>query len=303
MALIINGEEVSDMVLEDEFDALKEQMEARGEAVCCDRDEEIREYAHTNVLNRTLLRQEALNRFGENSEEDITSAIEALKEQHGGEEAFYSNIGMSPSQDDEIRQKVSVQLSVDRILREEVGEIANPTEEELKKFYDDNIDEFQTEEEVQAWHLYLEHHHQGAGGPDAVYEIMRKARRELINGADFEEKVKELCTIEDYEMDLGFFQRSGQGTDQQRQIPPDIVTIAFSMEIDEISPVVSTHFGFHIFKLINRKEAEPIPFEEIAGELQELYLADQRENKINALLEELKSKATIEVTESEHEMA
>lgn len=303
MALIINGEEVNDMVLEDEFDALKEQMEARGEAVCCDRDEEIREYAHTNVLNRTLLRQEALNRFGENSDEEISSAITALKEQHGGEEAFYSNIGMSPKQDDEIRQKVSVQLSVDRMLREATGVLEDPTEDDLKKFYEDNIEEFQTEEEVHAWHLYLEHHHHGAGGPDAVYELMRKTRRELLGGADFEAKVKELCTIEDYEMDLGFFQRSGRSADQTRQIPPDIVTIAFSMEIDEISPVVSTHFGFHIFKLVERKEATPIPFEEITEELRDLYRTDQREAKISSLLEDLKSKATIEVIESEHEMA
>ncbi len=302
MALIINGEEISELVLEDEFDAIKEQMEARGEVVCCDRDEEIREYAHTNVLNRTLLRQEALNRFGENSDADIAEAIEALKEQHGGEEQFYVNIGMSPKQEDEIRHKVSVQLSVDRILREHIGEPTDPTEVDLRTFYEANLEEFQTEEEVRAWHIYLEHHSSDHGGPDQVYDLLRQTRREIVNGADFEAKVAELCTQEDYEKDLGFFKKSGSGP-EERHMPPDIVTITFSMEVGEISPVISTHFGFHIFKLMDRKEPKAIPFEDIEGELKELYLTDQREQKINALLEELKSKATIEVSESEHEMA
>lgn len=300
MALIINGEAIDEMILEDEFDAIKEQMESRGEVVCCDRDEEIREYAHTNVLNRTLLRQEALNRFGENTDEEISEAIAALKEQHGGDDAFYANIGMSPKEEPEIRRKVSVQLSVDRILRDHLGEETSPSEDDLKAFYEENIAEFQTEEEVHAWHIYLEHH--SHGGPEEVYDLLRKTRQELLDGADFEAKTKEICTRDDYEMDLGFFTMSGTGADS-RQMPPDIVTITFSMNVGEISPVVSTHFGFHIFKVVDRKEQKPIPYEEISDEIRDLYLADQRESKINDLLEELKSKATIEVTESEHEMA
>ena len=75
--------------------------------------------------------------------------------------------------------------------------------------------------------------------------------------------------------------------------------LTFSMNIGEISPVMPTHFGYHIFKLIDRKTPEPIPFEEVKEKIAERFLNERRESKINELVESLKAKATIEEIEPE----
>lgn len=278
------------MTLEEEFDALKEHHERLGEVVCCDRDEEFRSRAVENVVSRTLLHQESIKRFGKPSESDIDETIEQLKEQHGGEEQFFLNIGMSPDQTEEIRAKVATTLSVDKVLAEHVGEEPEASDANLRKFYKAHQDEYMTEEEVHSWHIYLEPH-----GPDEANELyakLRQVRKELLDGADFEAKAKELCR-EDHHMDLGFYKRGG--------LMQEVEIITFSMNIDEISPVVATHFGYHIFKLIDRKEPKPIPYKEVKDEVAERFSTDYREEKINELLDELKSKGDIKEIEPKEE--
>tara|TARA_R110002096_G_scaffold200639_1_gene384594 strand:+ start:5288 stop:6178 length:891 start_codon:yes stop_codon:yes gene_type:complete len=291
MAFIINGEEIDEMTLEEEFDAIKEHHERLGEVVCCDRDEEFRSLAVDNVVSRTLLHQESIKRFGKPSEAEIDETIEQLKEQHGGEEQFFANINMNPDQTDEIRAKVATTLSVDKILADHVGEEPEPTDANLRQFYKDHQDEFMTDEEVQSWHIYLEPH--GPEEANELYAKLRQVRQELLDGADFETKAKELCR-EDHHMDLGFYKRGG--------LMQEVEIITFSMNLGEISPVVATHFGYHIFKLIDRKEPKPIPFDDVKAELTERFATESREAKINALLDELKAKGEIKEIQPDSEL-
>lgn len=284
VALKINGEEIDDTVVEEEFDAIKDHHEALGEVVCCDRDEEFRGRAKSNVINRTLLRQESRKRFGEPTGEEIDEAVTQLKHDHGGEEKFYQNVGMTPEQDGEIREKVGTTLSVDRILREHVGDDPEPDEAELQKFYEDHLAEYMTAEEVNVWHVYLEP--TGPEDADEKFALLRKTRQQLLGGEDFETVAKKLCRP-DHQIDLGYFKRGGLGIQE-------VEILTFSMNVGEISPVMPTHFGFHIFKLNDRKEPEPVPFAEVRDQILERIASEHRESRINGLIEELKSSSEIE---------
>ena len=154
MAFIINEESVGDDLIEEEFDAIKDHYMNLGEVVCCDRDEEFMGYARDNVVNRTLLTQESGKRFGETTEAEIDATVEQLKQEHGGEEQFYSNTGFTPADDSRIRRKVAATISVDKLLEEEIGPDPEVSEEDLKDYYEENIDQFMSEEEVRVSQIF-----------------------------------------------------------------------------------------------------------------------------------------------------
>ncbi len=82
--------------------------------------------------------------------------------------------------------------------------------------------------------------------------------------------------------DLGFAQR---GTFVQ-----PFEDAAFALEIGEISGVVRTGYGFHIIKLVDRREGRLIPESEVAPAIRE-YLFEDRllatmANKVKALRDE-----------------
>jgi hypothetical protein len=287
MAFIVNGETVGDDLLEEEFDAIKEHYVNLGEVVCCDRDDEFRGYARENVLNRTLLMQESKARFGEPTDAEIDEMVGRLKAEHGGDEQFYQNTGYRASDDGRIRRRVAMSIAVDKVLEIEVGETPDPTEDDLKAFYQENLKDYLTEEEVRVSQIFKE----PKSHPDAkrCYRELREARDRLLAGADFLEVAREVSDKSEEEVDLGFFKMG--------ETMPEIEAITFSMNTGEISPIVATHFGFHLFKVTDRKAPEPLPFDDLRDQIRQQYLTRHREAAINGLIDRLLSKSAVEELE------
>ncbi len=284
MAFIINGETVGDEVFEEEFEAIKDHYMSLGEVVCCDRDEEFSSYARENIINRTLLTQEATKRFGAPTDEEIAAMVDRLKEEHGGEKAFYDNTGFNPGDEPRIREKVAATIGVDRLLEAEIGPDPDPTEDELRAHHEATIERYLTEEEVRVSQIFKE----PKSHDDAKhhYQILRAARERLLDGADFMELAGEIGDKPVEEVDLGFLKMG--------ETMPEIESIVFSLRVGEVSPVVATHFGFHLFQTTERKAAAPIPFEEVAPRVREHFLTGHRESAINALISRLKEQSSIE---------
>lgn len=286
MGYIINGVTISDEVIEEEFDAIKEHYTNLGEAVCCDRDEEFRQTSHENVINRTLLMQASVEKFGEIEDSEVASRFEQLKSDHGGEEQFYANTGFSQSDEAKIREKIESTIAVDRVLETVIGEESPATEAELRDYYQQNIGRFQSEEEVRVLQIFKEPiSHEAAR---ESYAELRSLREEILDGADFLEMAKKHGDKEDDEIDLGFM--------KQGETMPEIEAIVFSMREDEVSPIIASHFGFHLFKKIGAKLPEAIPFETLEEGLRGEFEAKQREDKIQAFIADLKAAGTIEET-------
>lgn len=288
MAFLINGEKISDEVIEEEFESIKEHYINAGEVVCCDRDEEFMDYARENVVNRVLLEQASIARFGEVSDAEVDAKFKQIIAEHGGENEFYDNTGFNRGDEFMLRRKVKSSLMVDRYLEAELGEQSDPTEAEILAFYEANIDKYMTGVEVEVSQLFIEpSSHESA---KETYEDMYQARKEMLKGADFLELGAKLSGLDQEEMKMGYV---GQG-----QNMPEIEAQIFSMEPGEISPILATPFGFHMFKVTGRKDPRPIPVGEIP-DLEEAFLKQRHDNRVNEIIERLKKEGSVEETQEQ----
>ncbi len=283
MAFIINGERIADEVFEDEFESIKEHYQSLGEVVCCDRDAEFRDYARDNVIHRTLLEQESVRRYGEVSDEAVAARFEEVKAEHGDEQKFYDNTGFNPGDRRLILEKLKSNMIVDRLFEAELDLPTNPSEEELEAYYQANLSRYMQSEQVRVSQIFIEpSSHEAAR---EAYIALRELRRELLAGKDFALAAREHGSDEDREIDLGFM--------KQGETMPEIEAITFSMEVGEISPIVATHYGFHLFQVTDRKDPAPIPRSEIPG-LRDQFLQEKRGLAIEALVTRLKASGSIE---------
>jgi len=284
MALIINGEEVPDEIVDGEFQQIKSHYEQLLQVSCCERDPEFRGYAKDNVIARALLSQAAAKQMAAPSDEEVDAAKEALFEEHGGEDRFYMNMGFAVKDEDIVRENIRQSIRVDQLLGEVSAPLPDPDDAELKAFYERHLDHFLTTEEVRASHITK--NLSGAGSRDEVYQELRKVRKALLDGADFDTLAKEQNDDPKQEVDLGYFKRG--------EFMEEFETIAFSMEDKEISPIFGTHLGLHICTVIGRKVPEPKPFDEIREAALDLLQSQHREEKIEAFVQDLKKDAKIE---------
>ncbi len=288
MSLIVNGETVEQSLIDQEFSSIKSYYESLAQVSCCERDEEFLGYAKENVIKRVLLAQEAKKRDLPVLKKEVDEALEKMKEEEGGEAAFYAHTGLSPEGEKLLRKDLAAKIQLDKFVDEVCGDDPEPTEEEIRAYYEEHLDDFMTDEEVRASHIFKSLRKSEAR--DELYAELREVRRRALDGEDFDELAKSHSDKPEEEIDLGFFKR-GDHMDE-------FETIAFSMEVGEVSPIFSTHWGFHLAKVTERKPPVPRDFQEIREALSQIMVQEQRQERVQALADELKQSATIEDEEA-----
>lgn len=146
------------------------------------------------------------------------------------------------------------------------------TDEEAKKFYDENKATLLSGETVSASHILVD-------SEDKANEILKDITDGKIS---FEDAAKEhsSCPSSQNGGSLGEF---GRG-----QMVPEFDSAVFSMKEGEITGPVKTQFGYHLIKLNSKNEAKEIAFEEIKEQIKARLLNDKQRAAYTSKINQLK---------------
>ena len=283
MPLTINGQTISNELLEQEFEGIKAHYERMGAMSCCGRDDEFRGYACENVTARALINQEAERCFPDISEADVAIALDRLIEAEGGRAAFFAHAGLKEEDEPMVRREVALGLKVDRLMNGVWGGSAVPDEAAERAFYEAHPGDYLTDEEVSAQHLFKQV--EKVEDRSRIYELMRQLRREARSGKDFRALATGHTDKEDQQVDLGFFRRG--------EFMEEFDLIVFSLEEGEVSPVFASHWGFHLVKLVERRVPQPHAFEAVREDVRTRLEAEHRSRTTRELVDRLKAAAVI----------
>ena len=283
MPLTINGETIDPGLIDAEFSQIKAYFEQQANVSCCERDDEFLGYAKDNIIARVLLSQAAKEKLPRPDDDAIDRRIAELKEQAGGEEAFYYELGVAPGQEDSIRDDVANSVWLERYIDQVSGEPDPPSDADIEAFYNENQKRFTSAEEVRSSHIFKSL--QKVEQRDDLFEELRDIRKQLLEGADFMEMVEKHSDKPIDEADLGFYKRG--------ELMDEFELITFSLEVGDITPVFSTQWGMHLAKVTDRKLPAPQPIDEVREEIIDEINASKRDENIKAHVEGLKSTAEI----------
>ncbi len=152
-------------------------------------------------------------------------------------------------------------------------EDVNPaTDEEIKKYYDDNKDKFTKGESVNASHILVD-------SEEKAKEILAKINAGEISFEDAA-RASSTCPSSENGGNLGEFTRG--------QMVPEFDEAVFSMNVGEVSVPVKTQFGYHLIKLISKNEASAYDFEEIKGQLSQMVNEEKKQAAFQSKITQLK---------------
>lgn len=176
---------------------------------------------------------------------------------------------------DELRQRLVVQ----RVMRD-YQEAPILTDEEVRKYYDENQRLF-SGAQIHAAHILVKDE-----------ALANKLREQLISEPDKFEELAKANSVDTATAarggDLGFF---GQG-----RMVAEFERAAFALEKPgDLSPVIQTPFGFHIIKLIERKEGPSKPFDEVKDRIRVAMVNQRRQEQVTKRFDSVKDDAKIEV--------
>ena len=227
-----------------------------------------------SMITTTLVEQEAKKaNVPAVTDADITTEIENLKAQFGGEAALNSALSQSGMTLDDLKKQMPIQVQLRKILEPQV----KITDDEIKKYYEDNKASFDTEEQVRASHILVKTQ---AEAEDII--------KQLKGGADFAALAKEKSAdtgSKDNGGDLDFFKRA--------DMDPSFADAAFKLKVGETSGAVKSQYGYHVIKVTDRKEAHTSTFEEKKEEVRKTLVTQKVSEMSTTWLEDTTAKAKI----------
>jgi parvulin-like peptidyl-prolyl isomerase len=276
----VNGEEITEEALEREFRSVKAAY--RDPSLCCEQDDEFRRMAEDNLVSAVLLSHAATAGGIFVTDTEIDDAFSELKSQYQNEDDFYEANDLTPDDDDMVRNDLARNIRVRRHIEKLCGE-PDTSPQAVTAHYQKNIDRFMSQRQARILHIVKQLDH--GQDRDAALEAMAELRSQLRSGANFAELAAEHSDSQE-SIDIEFFERG--------QLIEELETAAFSMDIDEISPVIASGYGYHLIKLQEIKEPEAIPLDEIQDEVGEDWVLTYRNEAVQAEVDRLKESASIE---------
>ena len=178
----------------------------------------------------------------------------------------------APSSGDALAGVLERQIRIEKLVEAELFEKLEVTDDEVERHFEANRAFFERPESVTLSQVLVEDE---ALAGELLAELKRKPSL-------FEEIAKEHSVAPEAT-------RGGKlGTFGRGELPPSLEEPVFALRKGRLSEVVATDFGFHIFLLHDKADAEPLELDAVRDTIRVDLLQEKSARELARYLEELK---------------
>jgi len=169
---------------------------------------------------------------------------------------------------------------VEAFVRKKIDQDVKISDDDMKKFYDQNKDKFNSGEQIRASHILVK-------DEKTAQDILAQLKK----GASFEDLARK------YSADASAAKGGDLGWFAKGAMVPDFEKVAFSLKEGQLSDVVKTPYGYHIIKVTGKRPAGTRSFEEVKDQIRTAMLPARQQEILQQLKDSLKKNAKISIKE------
>jgi peptidyl-prolyl cis-trans isomerase C len=195
------------------------------------------------------------------------------------EEAKKQNIEKEKDFQDRLSD-IREQLLIESLLKKRIATNINPSEQELKDYYEKNKEKFKTGEEIDTRQILVK-----------TEKEAKEIRAKLEKGEDFADLAKRYSIDPSAKGTGGAIGFHAKGT-----LLPEYEAVAFKMtKVGQISAPVKTQLGYHIIQLQGIKPPAYTPYDEVKEFIKQRIVQERQNEVLEKYVSDLKSKAKITI--------
>ncbi len=185
-----------------------------------------------------------------------------------------------PNQPPMDKVAITETIMIQKFLDNRVYSSVDVTRKEIEAYYKTHTDDYRTKQQVLLHQILVPNREQAL-----------KIIGELNNNPDrFEEiaRAQSISLEKNNGGKMGYFE---EGT-----LPQDMEKAVFSLKINSISPVFESSYGFHIFKISERKKERLQFIDKVAPEIKNIVMSEKLSNALKNFMDQSKQELKISIT-------
>jgi len=293
------GFEIKRSQFDDTVTSIKASAIARGQNILPEQMAMLEKQVLENLVRIQLLLTKATAEDKTKGKETCDKRFEEIKSRAGSEDTLNRQLKSVGTTQDELRAKMTDECTAEVVLDHELK--VQVTDDEIKKFYEDNPAEFEQPEMVKISHILLATKDPSTG--TELPEDKKAAKRRLVEdllkrakaGEDFEKLVKQYSEDPVTKDKGGEYTFARASADPRRAMVKEFEDAAFRLKTNELSEIVTTQYGFHIIKLLEKIPAHKTPLTEISSKIKDHLKQVAIQKQLPDYIARLKKDANVEV--------
>jgi peptidyl-prolyl cis-trans isomerase C len=289
VAATVDGEKITTGELEQRVNEAKADLEKRGKDFSGDQGktlyDQLRAKTIDQMINTKLMLKEA-KKQGNLTPEQVKEAVKPVREQFPNEEDYKNFLAQVKFTEEEVAYVLTMQ---DRVTKD----LKPAGDDEAKKYYDENKDQFGNPEQLQVRHILFfvdegDKNYPVKHSDAEAKQLAEAVIRDLNAGKDFAELAKEKSEDEGTKVNGGLY------TFSKGKAVEEFSDAAYTLKPGEYTKEpVKTIFGYHVIKREKLIAAEAQPFESVRQQIVDYLNEQAKQDKFAEYMQEVKSKSTI----------
>ncbi len=261
------GFEVKRSQLEEELTRFKARAAAQNQRISPEQMPMAEQNLLEDLIRLELLRTKATPADKETARKMADQKMAEARTELGSDERMEHQLSAMGLTRQELLSKWTDAATAETVLKRDLN--VNITDQDARKFYDENPSKFEQPEMVRASHILLmtKDPKTGMELSKAQQDAKRKQMEDILKraraGEDFAKLAKE------YSEDPGLKDNGGEYTFPRGQMVREFEVAAFSLNTNQISDIVTTQFGYHIIKLSEKMPAKKIELEKVLNRVKD----------------------------------
>ncbi len=271
----VNGETIARDVFERELSRETQGMEGVGPRT----PEQIEPYKRAlleTLTERALLMQAAKKEQVTVSQQDLERRLSALAGEYPAG-TFDDVLSQGHTSRQELERTVRERLVIEKLFDQQVYARLAVSEDAIRRAYEADVEAYNVPEKVHAAQIVVK-------GLDEAKRIAQQLRE----GKKFSDMARLYSQSQDAKVggDLGTFARG--------QMPPEFDEVVFRLQPNQVSEVVTTDYGFHLFKTLEKFPARKRELNEVRAQIEASLLRGLKSTAEAEYLGRLKAAASIQ---------
>jgi parvulin-like peptidyl-prolyl isomerase len=287
---VVNGAPIEKGEFDGEVFLIQKTVLGMGKPLSCEQVSSIRREVLESMIRRELLYQAARKSGIKSDENAINKDINSLKQQFSGETEYKNELSRRGINEEVLRARMVRNSLVQKYVDKEFTGKVNVIDKEIQDYYQKNIDLFKQPFQMRISHIFIQS--DPKGGDSRKKELRGKAEKILKNlkdDQDFADLAREYSDgpTKNNGGDLGYL-RKGQ---LEKQFESKVLTL----KKGEITDIIETEYGFHIFKVTDIKPETILAYENVKEKVKKFLVDEKTKKEADEYARKLREKSDVKI--------
>ncbi len=271
----------------------KRQVTAQKGGILKQEEDEIPRQVLEELINVRLILTRATKSDVTQGKEKTAKRLADARAKAGSEQAFDQELKRMHVTTADLEAKWTAALTADSVLNRELN--IKVTEKEVKDYYDGHPEQFYEPEKVRIETILIDTMNRKTRAPLSPDEQAEKSKQAqaLLKRAQAGEDFAKLAR--QYSDDPVSKDKGGEYVFPRGGMIKEVDDAAFTMKTNEISAVITSRYGFHIIKLVEKIPSRKIPFSEAESDIRSGLAQDAIHQKFPAYIAELRKEDEVKI--------